>query len=684
MNYIIDHFVYTKKVKAKKLTGIVKRHSDGYGFFIPDDKLHPDVFIPQHHMKGVMTNDHIEVLVKSRRGKQRFYGSVSHIISRSTLYILGRLHLTESGTGFISDFENQWGEDLFISQENIKNAKKDELVRVKILSYPLSEDGFLGQIENVIGQADDPQSDTLRCLYTHHIPTHFSKDTLSEADNLSETILPSKMKDRIDLRELPFITIDGTTAKDLDDAIYVKQENNGFRLIVAIADVSYYVKPNTSLDKEAYLRGNSTYFPGFVTPMLPEKLSNGICSLSPHVDRLTFVADMRIDFSGQLKTSKFYESIIKSQKRCTYSEVQEVIDGQSLNLSNKIIDVIQSARDLTKILMTKRFEKGSLDLEIPETEVRVDEFGNPIDFIRAKRIFSQRLIEELMLITNVAVAQLLTQSKAHGLYRVHEPPKQENIEWLNTYLHNLGCRHSLTSKRTLQKKINRALQDFKGTHQEQTLHILTLRTMHQAQYSPDNIGHFGLGFKDYTHFTSPIRRYPDLVVHRILKSLILKSDNTYKELEKLKSTATVLSACEQRSVKAERQFQSIKKARFMEPRLGKEHEGIISGITSSGVFVSLREFDIDGMVKVSDLGNEKFIYDEKNIRLCGKRSKKIYEMGQTLKIKVAAVNIELGHVDFTLAGEHFEVTKNWAKHRTNSKKRRKTSNYRSSIRKTRV
>ncbi len=644
-----------------RVEGLVKRHADGFGFLIPDEAGIEDIYVPAHNMIGIMTNDRISVKVK-RKG-HRFWGDEVAIVSRQKSHIVGHFRKQPDGSGRIGDESKAWGGDLFIARDHVKGARDGDWVSVQITRYPGKEGARLeGEVISVIGDVGDPLNDIKRVLSSSAIPQHFVKETLAESAEIAKrseisSQSLSKLMDpkwRRDLRGLCFITIDGTTAKDFDDAICVKLEEKGFRLWVAIADVSHYVKEGSALDREASDRGNSTYFPNFVVPMLPEELSNDLCSLRPNEPRLVMAAEMTIGFDGVVGKSQFYEGVIESRSRVTYGEAQEVIDQnpergaeRGAEKRSEVQEVILLASDLAKVLMAKRFREGSLELEIPETEVIVGEDGHPVDIIRSERLFSHKLIEELMLVANVSVARFLSEKESPSLYRIHEAPFMESISMLERFLHNFGFTRQIRGGK-LQTKITKALQRFEGKPEGKILNILALRSMTQAKYSPNNIGHFGLGFSHYTHFTSPIRRYADLVVHRLLKHHLGYRGYRLIAEGSLYSLGTNLSACEQRSVKAERQLQSIKKARFMSRHLGEEFEGIISSVAKFGIFVLLRQFDLDGLVKVESLGKERFEFDEESLTLNGKRSGVIFQMGDEVRVQVAATNTELGQIDFVL------------------------------------
>lgn len=656
--------------KNHKQTGTVKRHPDGFGFFIAENPDVPDVYIPKQSMNGAMTNDKVEIGIYPEPGGRRYRGEILKIIDRAFKDVIGTYRTLNDQYGVILDTNNNWGANLSIPKKWALNAKPDDLVIVKVMGYPNDKEPFLGKITEVLGDANDPLYDIKKVIINHKIPHEFTGAIEEESEEFDHDLNPSKFKNRKDLTKTPLITIDGKTAKDFDDAIFVEQTPNGFHLLVAIADVSHYVKIGSAIDTEAYQRGTSVYFPNFVVPMLPEVLSNELCSLKPDVFRLCLVADMQFDFQGNNLKSEFYEAVMRSHARVTYGEAQEIIDGSCPEQFKHVESMILKAADLAKILMSKRFQAGSLDLEIPETELIIDAAGNPVDILRAERIFAHRLIEEMMLIANVEVAKFIGRNDKEVLYRIHEPPKLEKIEALNTHLHNFGSSQTLSTSK-LQKSLGKALQEFQGKPEEIILNILILRSMNQAKYSPDNVGHFGLGFEDYCHFTSPIRRYPDLIVHRVVKNILRIPGYEMPADDTLASAGTMLSGCEQRSVKAERQLHSIKKARFISKYMGQEFEGIISSVAKFGIFVLLRQFDVDGLVKVEDLGDDHFLFIEEDMMLKGKKTGKEYKLGETVKIQVVAADVELGQINFALVGQPQKSADHFnSKGRDNSRRNR--------------
>jgi ribonuclease R len=632
----------------RQAEGIVKRHPDGFGFFIADSPDQPDVYIPRQSMTGIMTNDRVLVKIERERGGDRFRGEVLEILKRAIDRVIGKFQSKGNHRGIIRDISFGWGEDLTVSCPPGISPKDGELVVIQIESYPESPKGFTGRVLAVVGDAADPLNDSVRMLHAHSIPHVFSAACLKEAEKIPTEVHASDMAGRKDLRGLPIITIDGATAKDFDDAVYTETTKTGFRLFVAIADVSHYVREGSAIDADAYLRGTSTYFPNFVSPMLPEKLSNELCSLKPNVPRLAFVAEMELDFQGNFIRNQFYEGVIQSQARVTYGQAQQVLEGATPKEFAHVEDNIKRCADLAKILMAKRFREGSLDLDLPETQIEVDATGMPVDIMQSERLFAHRLIEELMLITNVAVAKFFHEKEVPAIYRIHEEPLPDAMQNFSTFLKAFGYKQKLTGG-LLAKKITKALEEFKNHPKQHILNMLALRSLMQAKYSPNNIGHFGLGFKDYTHFTSPIRRYPDLIVHRLMKAQLYPGKG-YRpmSMDQLETAGTVLSGCEQRSVKAERQIHSIKKARFMSKYIGEEFEGVISSVTRFGLFVLLRQFDVDGLVKVDQLGGDRFDFDEENLRLVARNSGTAFEIGEPLKIMVARVDTDLGQIDFVL------------------------------------
>lgn len=642
-------------MKSQKiLQGIIKRHPDGFGFFISESDEHADVFIPASSMQTAMTNDKVSVTVEKERDG-RFRGEIVRINERSQKRIAGKFSKLNETYGVLKDEGKGWGSDLKIKIEHSMSAKNGELVAAVIKTYPDSGE-FTGEVIEVIGDATSALNDIRRVIVNQNIPDVFSSETLNQALQFGKNPEEKDFAHRKDLRALPIVTIDGATAKDFDDAVFVEMKQNGFHLIVAIADVSHYVKSGTPIDKDAYERGTSVYFPNFVVPMIPEALSNGLCSLNPNVPRLALVADMNFDFTGQMMNSSFYEAVIESKARITYGEAQEIVDGHAMTKHTSIPGVqenVLKCADLAKILMAKRFKEGSLDLEVPETELVIDGSGEPIDVIKSERLFAHRLIEEMMLAANVAVAKFLGAKEIPSLYRIHEPPDPLKISLLEKYLHNLGSTANLAGER-LQKKLTRALQEFTNEAQSNIIHILTLRSMSQAKYAIENLGHFGLGFDFYTHFTSPIRRYPDLVIHRLVKSQIGVAGYRLMSEEDVQTSGTWLSACEQRSAKSERQIHAIKKARFMQKFVGQTFEGMMSSVTKFGVFVLLKQYNVDGLIRLEDLGGQgpsSWEFDEENLKLVSKRSGFSYSIGDIVSVTVSAVDVEQGQINFVLEGQ---------------------------------
>ncbi|MDE0151035.1 MAG: VacB/RNase II family 3'-5' exoribonuclease [Bdellovibrionales bacterium] len=499
----------------------------------------------------------------------------------------------------------------------------------------------------------DSSKDNERVLKAFNIPYEFY--SVDEEKPISRELKKKDFQDRKDLRHLPFVTIDGIHAKDFDDAIYVEIAQKGWTAFISIADVSWYVKEKGNLDKEAYLRGNSTYFPDFVAPMLPFYLSQGLCSLNPHVPRLTMTVELHFDSNGNQKKAFFYESVICSQSRLTYEEAQDIIDGR-YHVSSAVQSSIQSGAELAQVLMDRRFKKGALNLDLGEVEILIDSDGQPLNIVQTQRLFSHKLIEELMLACNQAVADFLSRKKIPAVYRVHENPRNEDLSHLNQFLQAVDSKANLfEKKKTFRKQKSLALQlsqflsKMKKHPKKTIMHYLILRALPQAHYSAYNKGHFGLQFEKYLHFTSPIRRYSDLIVHRILKNVLKNSNHSVSDRE-LETTAQFLSQCEQRSVKAERFIEDIKKARFMTKYVGEEFSGTIASVTKFGFFVTLNEYSVDGLVHINNLGG-RWRFHPSQLLLKAYPSGYTFRQGDEVSVRVAMSNVEEGQVDFELV-EH--------------------------------
>jgi ribonuclease R len=628
---------------ANKNHGFIKRHPDGYAFFISKNDSQSDVFISAEDLNGAMSNDLVEIRIFGQPRGEKARGRVENILERHFTTVVGRMD--PDGSHFVlKDLSYSWGENLLIPSNHVGVAKPGELVLAEILSYPGTKKGFVGKVLSSLGQPSDPAIDVKRVAMTQGIPMEFQSQSIKEVETFGLDIPASEIKKRKDLRSLQLVTIDGATAKDFDDAVFVESKGSNFRLVVAIADVSFYVQPGMSVDTDAFERGTSTYFPNFVIPMLPEGLSNELCSLKPDVDRLAMVADMVIDPTGRFLNYEFYEAVIRSHGRLTYGDVQRMLDGSEVPKFEHLKDRLRLAEKLANILKKKRFDEGSLDLDIPEVLVEVDEQGQAVDIHLSERIFAHRLIEEFMLKANIAVAEFIDKKNKPQMYRVHEEP---DILALDTFMRFFNQFTGFKYQSPDPSEICEVLSIMEGK-EKNILQTLFLRSMRQAKYSPEEIGHFGLAFSHYAHFTSPIRRYPDLITHRILKSIVSGTGAvSYSETE-LSEKAEILSSFEQRSVKAERKVKSIKKARFAEKLLGQDFEGSITSVARFGVFITLDQYPLEGMVRIGDLGADFFAYNDETLSLVGQRSGKQFKLGDRVKVTVAQVNTEDGFIDLTL------------------------------------
>ena len=627
--------------KSMLLKGIIKRHSDGFGFVIPDDSSYQDIYVSSTQMNSALTNDYVEVFVNSRKkgGKIVNFGSIKKILKRHCEFAIGPYEIFR-GKEIILDQNLGSNQKIEVSNPKKIPVKEGDWIKVKITSYPkIDAFSFRGDVVVNLGPiTSDAKDDALRALAQYNISWNFPNEVLEEVEQIPDKIREEDLSDRKDLTNKSFVTIDGATAKDFDDAIFVEKQPFGFRLFVAIADVSYYVQKDSALDKEAYLRGNSSYFPYFVSPMLPKKLSDDLCSLKPDVQRLAFVAEMDFDFKGEMQKSTFYPAVIKSHKRFTYGEVQEILEG---NLPIGNFTFLKEANELAKILIRQHKKNGALDLDIPEIVVNINEQGEPIDIMKTKRLFAHELIEQFMLASNKAVSAFLERKKFPVIYRIHEPPKTDNVKKLQLFSKKIGLA-SLQDRKNMVKFIG----SIKEHAQESLFHILILRSLSQACYSATNKKHYGLNFDSYTHFTSPIRRYCDLEIHRLLKQA-LSGASPDMDVKQLESKAKSISAKEQASVKAERQVNDIKKARFLKIHLGKVFTGSISSITSFGMFITLKDFYIDGLVRFKDL-SDHWKVDDVLLRAVAKKSKYVIDFGDNVEVQVLATNVLTGDIDFHL------------------------------------
>jgi ribonuclease R len=585
---------------------------------------------------------------------------VIEILERKNETLVGRV-VQGQGVTIVAAEDKRINQDFLIPYHLDMGAKPGQIVVIEITAQPSFKSRPMGKVIQILGNYADSGMEIEIALRKHQLPYNFSEETVRIAESFSKKVSENDFKGRVDLRDLPLITIDGETARDFDDAVYAESVDKNWRLVVAIADVSFYVQPDNALDKEAFDRGNSVYFPRRVIPMLPEALSNGLCSLNPHVDRLCMICDMLIDQHGKVLSYKFYPSVMESKARMTYTDVSALLKETSPELTEKyksIIPHIKNLESVYRILTKQRHIRGAIEFDSSETIMIFNDQGK-IDRIEPViRNEAHRLIEECMLAANVCAANFLIEQEHPALYRIHEGPTEERLENLQIFLAEFGFMLTGGDKPSI-KDYAALIEKIKGRPDEHLLQTVLLRSMQQAVYSPDNIGHFGLAYEAYAHFTSPIRRYPDLLIHRAIKATLEKKKMPASNWHVLGQHC---SMTERRADDATRDVSAWLKCYYMQDKIGEIYEGTVAGVTSFGLFVSIDDIYIEGLLHVTELGNDYFTYDKARHAMVGERSHVIYRLGDRLKVKLVRVDLELSKIDFSLES-HQEVQKSSLKDR---------------------
>lgn len=642
--------------KMSLVRGRVSAHAKGYAFVVPEEPGYDDIFIPPGETNNALNGDIVLAKVTKESSGARREGTIVRILERGLKQVVGTY--TESANfGFVIPDDKKFNGDIFIPKHASKGAVEGHKVVVNITVYPEGRMSAEGEVVQILGHRNDPGVDILSIIYKHGLPIEFPEEVMEQAQKVPDKISEAEIKGRRDLRNEVYVTIDGADAKDLDDAVSVTRLDNGnFKLGVSIADVSYYVTENSPIDKEAYERGTSVYLVDRVIPMIPHRLSNGICSLNPKVDRLTLTCEMEINERGVVVSHEIFESVIKTTERMTYSDVNKILVDQDEELREKYHDLVpmfEDMEELAAILRKKRMKRGAIDFDFKEAKVLVDDDGYPTDVVIRERSVAERLIEEFMLAANETVAEHFHWLELPFIYRIHEDPKEDKLQRFFEFITNFGLIVRGKANTVHPRALQEIIEEVQGKPEEMVVNTVMLRSMQQAKYYPENLGHFGLATDYYTHFTSPIRRYPDLIVHRLIRTYIIKGEMDPQTQEKwsalLPEIAQHTSKMERRAVDAERETDELKKTEYMEDKIGEEFDGIISSVTNFGIFVELPN-TIEGLVHVSYLTDDYYHYDERQYAMIGERTGNVFRIGDEITVRVISVNKEERSIDFEIVG----------------------------------
>ena len=647
---------YGLPLKMNLVVGKVKCHPDGYGFVIPEAEGEEDIFVSPKNLKEAMHGDRVVARVESIRRKGR-EGKVIRILERAFRKVVGKFMKAKHYSYLIPEDERIL-QEIYIPEGETKRARPNQIVVAEITQYPAERARPEGRIAHILGYPDDPEVEPQIIIHKYDLPHRSSSAALKEARSLPLTPSFYEYQDRVDLRGIPTFTIDGENARDFDDAVSIqKEKDGGSKLYVSISDVSHYVKEGTPLDEEAFLRGTSIYFPDRAIPMFPPELSNEICCLHPKLDRLTLTVELRYDAHGEKREIRFYPSVIRSDERLTYTIVKRILLDEDAELKDRFRSLLPSLEwmaDLSQRLRQRRMERGALDFDLPEPEVILNLQGETEEIIRAERNLAHQIIEEFMIAANEAVAHFVEGKGIPFIYRIHEPPQHEAIDEFRRFVSHLGYKMKKESNHS-PKEFQKVLLEVKGRPEEKVVNNILLRSMKWAKYLAKNLGHFGLASDAYTHFTSPIRRYPDLIVHRILKRILSKKDGKISEVvdstlrEELAKKADHLSRRERVAMEAEREILGRYRIRFMKDKMGEVFDGVISGVSAFGFFVELKDIFVEGLVRVTSLHDDYYHYHEKRYSLVGERTHKTFRIGDGMRVRVDRVDVERRHIDFGLA-----------------------------------